>query len=135
MLRHEDGSWETERSQLEGMALQFFERLYSMEDVPSEVAGLPQSGFVPISCSDVETLMKPFTAMEVEGVVRSMGSFKAPGPDGFQPVFYQQCWDVVGDSVVRFVLEFFASGGRALNEEETGSQGLDVVEARLRESL
>ncbi|KAL8139423.1 LOW QUALITY PROTEIN: hypothetical protein V2J09_005444 [Rumex salicifolius] len=118
MLRREDGSWETERSQLEGMALQFFKRLYSMEDVPSEVAGLPQSGFVPMSCSDVETLMKPFTAMEVEGAVRSMGSFKAPGPDGFQPVFYQQCWDVVVDSVVRFVLEFFASGKllRATND-------------------
>lgn len=36
-----------------------------------------------------------------------MGRFKAPGPDGFQPVFYQDCWDVVGESVNKFVLDFF----------------------------
>lgn len=39
-----------------------------------------------------------------------MGGFKAPGPDGFQPVFYQQCWETVGPSVIRFVLEFFDTG-------------------------
>lgn len=39
-----------------------------------------------------------------------MGKYKAPGPDGFQPVFYQHCWDVVGNSVVNFVLEFFETG-------------------------
>jgi len=39
-----------------------------------------------------------------------MGKFKSPGPDGFQPVFYQQGWDVVGASVVKFVLEFFRTG-------------------------
>lgn len=39
-----------------------------------------------------------------------MGRFKAPGPDGYQPVFYQDCWEVVGESVVRFVLDFFRTG-------------------------
>jgi len=39
-----------------------------------------------------------------------MGKFKSPGPDGFQPVFYQLGWDVVGASVVKFVLEFFRTG-------------------------
>ncbi|KAJ0230616.1 Reverse transcriptase domain-containing protein [Hirschfeldia incana] len=39
-----------------------------------------------------------------------MGSFKAPGPDGFQPVFYQRCWDTVGGSVIQFVLDFFRTG-------------------------
>ena len=42
--------------------------------------------------------------------IRSMGKFKAPCPDGFQPVFYQQNWDVVGTSVNRFVLDFFTTG-------------------------
>ncbi|KAJ0267106.1 Reverse transcriptase domain-containing protein [Hirschfeldia incana] len=51
-----------------------------------------------------------FTAEEVERAVRKMGSFKAPGPDGFQPVFYQRCWETVGSSVVRFILLFFETG-------------------------
>ena len=42
--------------------------------------------------------------------MKSMGKYKAPGPDGYQPVFYQRCWDVVGSSVTKFVLEFFATG-------------------------
>ncbi|KAJ0250309.1 Reverse transcriptase domain-containing protein [Hirschfeldia incana] len=39
-----------------------------------------------------------------------MGSFKAPGPNGFQPIFYQKCWEIVGDSVARFVMQFFETG-------------------------
>ncbi|XP_010507068.1 PREDICTED: uncharacterized protein LOC104783631 [Camelina sativa] len=39
-----------------------------------------------------------------------MGTFKSPSPDGFQPGFYQHGWDVVGPSVVHFVLELFYRG-------------------------
>lgn len=43
----------------------------------------------------------------MEKAIRGMGKFKSLGPDGFQPVFYQHYWDVVSESVVQFVLEFF----------------------------
>lgn len=39
-----------------------------------------------------------------------MGKYKAPGPYGFQPIFCQHCWEVVGESVVHFVLEFLRTG-------------------------
>ncbi|KAJ0238575.1 Reverse transcriptase domain-containing protein [Hirschfeldia incana] len=32
------------------------------------------------------------------------------GPDGFQPVFYQDSWEIVGESVTRCGLEFFQTG-------------------------
>ena len=32
---------------------------------------------------------------EVRKVVFSMNQFKAPGPDGFPPVFFQGFWDIV----------------------------------------
>lgn len=51
-------------------------------------------------------LDKLFLPEEVGMAVKSMGRFKVPDPDGYQPVFYQQCWEVVGDSVTRFVLIF-----------------------------
>lgn len=81
-----------------------------MEDVDQIVEKLPHGGFERLSHEDRLALSKHFTSLEVENAIRSMGRYKAPGPDGFQPVFYQQCWDVVGESVVRFVLEFFGTG-------------------------
>lgn len=110
MLKDEGGRWITEVDELEKVAVDYYTRLYSMEDVDVVVEKLPQEGFVSLTRVVKEELSRTFSAAEVEKAVKSMGRFKAPGPDGFQPVFYQQCWDIVGESVVRFVLEFFATG-------------------------
>lgn len=40
----------------------------------------------------------------------SIQSFKAPGPDGFQPLLYKHFWGVVGEEVWRFVRDTFAKG-------------------------
>ena len=63
-----------------------------------------------LTSQDYTILNKAFSAKEVEKAVRDMGSFKAPGPNGFQPIFYQRCWETVGDSVVRFATLFFETG-------------------------
>lgn len=39
-----------------------------------------------------------------------MQSFKSPGLDGFQPLFYKHFWGVVGEDVWRFVSDIFAKG-------------------------
>lgn len=96
--------------ELENLAVSYYKRLYSMDDVPLEVEGLPRDGFERMTREEARALNKPFMASEVEEAVRSMGKYKAPRPDGYQPIFYQNCWEIVGDSVTRFVLEFFASG-------------------------
>lgn len=110
MLKNDDGQWISNGPELEKLAVGYFKRLYSLDDVEQVVDSLPQRGFVELSHEDKAELSKPFAAREVENAVRSMGKFKAPGPDGYQPVFYQQSWDVVGDSVLRFVMAFFSTG-------------------------
>ena len=75
-----------------------------------ERGNLPMNGFLEMTSEEKRNLSKPFTADEVVEAVKSMGKYKAPGPDGYQLVFYQHCWDVVGSSVTKFVLEFFATG-------------------------
>ena len=47
---------------------------------------------------------------EVKYAVMGMSSFKAPRPDGFQPFFFKNYWDIVGDDVWRVVREAFAGG-------------------------
>ena len=40
-------------------------------------------------------LIAPVTMEETRRAIMSMKSYKAPGPDGFQPIFFKQFWDVV----------------------------------------
>ncbi|KAG7551702.1 Ribonuclease H domain [Arabidopsis thaliana x Arabidopsis arenosa] len=110
MLKDSENRWVSEKEELEKLALDYYKRLYSMEDVNEEREYLPQEGFTALSREEKEELSKPFSAGEVCVTVKSMGSFKAPGPDDFQPVFYQKCWETVGESVTRFVLGFFETG-------------------------
>lgn len=110
MLKNEEGRWITEAKELEEMAVAYYERLYSMADVDDVVEQLPSDGFATFTREELRDLNRPFGCTEVENSMRSMGRFKAPWPDGFQPIFYQDCWDVVGESVTQFVLDFFNTG-------------------------
>ena len=55
-------------------------------------------------------LIKEVTKVEVKEAVFQLGAFKAPGPDGFSGVFYQKCWGIVKEDVVRAVVSFFEDG-------------------------
>jgi len=91
------------------LAVVYYTNLYSLDNVSQSSDRLPHVGFEKLTREEVLNLKEPFSASEVEISVRSMGQYKAPGLDGYQPVFYQNCWDTVGSSVIRFVLNFFES--------------------------
>ena len=40
----------------------------------------------------------------------NMRSFKAPGPDGFQPFFFKHYWHLIGDDIWRLVQNAFSFG-------------------------
>ncbi|KAF8093205.1 hypothetical protein N665_0388s0006, partial [Sinapis alba] len=96
MLKNDANQWISDAQALEKLAVNYFKTLYSLENVDTNIKGLSMGGFVRLT-NKVE-------------IIRKMGSYKAPGPDGFQPVFYQRCWETVGPSVVRFILQFFETG-------------------------
>ncbi|KAL2253070.1 UNVERIFIED_CONTAM: hypothetical protein Sindi_0101700 [Sesamum indicum] len=59
-------------------------------------------------------LIKPFTAEDVKLAMFDIAKDKAPGPDGYSSGFFKAAWPVVGDEVIRVVLDFFTTG-RILN--------------------
>ncbi|KAK4384063.1 putative ribonuclease H protein [Sesamum angolense] len=54
---------------------------------------------------------------------------KAPGPDGYSSGFYKAAWPVIGDEVVKAILEFFTTG-RLLKQVNTTM--LALIPKRLR---
>uniref|UniRef100_A0A803MJW8 RNase H type-1 domain-containing protein n=1 Tax=Chenopodium quinoa TaxID=63459 RepID=A0A803MJW8_CHEQI len=63
-----------------------------------------------VDVTDRELLASQVSKLEVKQALNSMMPMKSPGPDGIQPIFFQNNWDVVGDSIFRLVLESFVWG-------------------------
>jgi hypothetical protein len=48
-----------------------------------------------LSRVDDPDLNQPFTLEELKRTVDELPAEKAPGPDGFNGLFYKRCWDVI----------------------------------------
>nr|ABD33261.1 RNA-directed DNA polymerase (Reverse transcriptase) [Medicago truncatula] len=57
-----------------------------------------------------DLLCSKFTAVEVKNVLFSMDSSKAPGIDGYNVHFFKCSWNIIGDSVIDAILDFFKTG-------------------------
>ena len=47
---------------------------------------------------------------EIKTAVFELGAVKAPGPDGFNGIFYQKYWEIVKEGMVQAVKGFFHGG-------------------------
>ncbi|GAU21723.1 hypothetical protein TSUD_328480 [Trifolium subterraneum] len=65
------------------------------------------------------SLTKQITKEEVTQALNQMHPFKAPGPDGFQCIFFTQYWHIIGDDVVRLISTAFETGGFPPSLSET----------------
>ncbi|CAL1383747.1 unnamed protein product [Linum trigynum] len=65
--------------------------------------GVLLSAFPKLSSAQWQSVAADLSAEEIWQAVKAMGSLKAPGKDGLNPLFYQRCWDFVGPYVVAFV--------------------------------
>ena len=83
----------------------FFAKLYTESGPEGNAGTLLRGRFPTISLEAYMQLVEPFTTEEVQAAVSSMGLFKAPGLDGFQALFYQRYWDLIGDHVCAMALK------------------------------
>ena len=107
-LLDESGNWVTNADQVKSMILTFWKQLFQEEHCSASVEPLPRDYFPDISDIDREKLARPFSHCEVYAALKEMQPFKAPGPDGFQPVFYQRFWPLVQPSVSQLVSDVLA---------------------------
>ncbi|KAK3211774.1 hypothetical protein Dsin_016480 [Dipteronia sinensis] len=72
----------------------------SEQDIERATAGIKTR-----LCDDISMgLSSAFTADDVRTALFSMSPTKAPGPDGFQAIFFQKCWGSIGGEVSRLCL-------------------------------
>lgn len=55
-------------------------------------------------------LTKPISLNEIKDAATQLGGLKAPGPDGFQGIFYHKFWQTINDVINDAALEFFQHG-------------------------
>jgi hypothetical protein len=108
-LKRGDGTLTADTGEMENMARDFFQKLYTRDDniVPSIVTNVVQE------CVDErmnESLCATFTEKEISDALFQIGPLKAPGPDGFPARFLQRNWDILRHDVVFAVQRFFADG-------------------------
>lgn len=76
-------------------------------------------GFWELSAKLLLGLKENYTSKEVLSALNGMGPLKAPGPNGFQPLFFQCFWNLVGDSVCEVVLKVLMGGELPVGLNET----------------
>lgn len=104
MLMNSEGTWVSDPEEVKQMIVNYWEGLFREEDPSIQSFDFLHDCFPPIAHEDRLNLSKPFVSSEVKAAIMSMQPYKAPGPDGFQPVFYQQFWDLVAPSVTKTVM-------------------------------
>ncbi|MCI13441.1 RNA-directed DNA polymerase (Reverse transcriptase), partial [Trifolium medium] len=102
------GEWCTDPDIMKTEALNFFKDLFCNNQAVSN--GVNDDGISALDETAMAELAKPVTKKEVFDALMSMKSYKAPGPDGFQPIFFKLFWKDIGDDLWNFVKLAFENG-------------------------
>lgn len=88
MLQNNDGIWITEAVQLEKLVTDYYKEIFNDDGfyLPLGVAGVLPN----IDEGELHDLERLVTKEEIFQTLRRMGSFKAPGPDRYQAIFFQK---------------------------------------------
>ncbi|KAF9599501.1 hypothetical protein IFM89_038686 [Coptis chinensis] len=108
-LRKEDNSW-LQTPRLIGEA--FVGHFTKFLTEPSQVNLTQLRDLFPnlIPPDDMLHLRSPIIEKEIKSITFSIGSRKAPEPDGFPALFYQSSWATVDKDICAMVSNFFENG-------------------------
>ncbi len=68
--------------------------------------------FSPLLPEDQAAFARGVTDLELKDALFSIGAFKAPGPDGYQALFFRKFWHVVGSSICSLVKKIIHTSKR-----------------------
>jgi len=109
MLKDEHLGWIRDPTQLKCLTQTYFKQLYlstGFRDYAPIIAQCPQ-----VITADMNTSLTAIvTREEVMQAAFQLGANKAPGPDGFNGLFFHNHWDIIQEDIYLSVNNFFSSG-------------------------
>ena len=88
-IKNDIGEWIFDNNKVKDFMASYFSTLFT-DDGVDEVANIPMDVFPELPPQSWALLSKPFIHVEIEEVVKNLGALRAPGPDGFQALFFQK---------------------------------------------
>uniref|UniRef100_A0A803PER8 Reverse transcriptase n=1 Tax=Cannabis sativa TaxID=3483 RepID=A0A803PER8_CANSA len=108
-LKSSNGTLCSNEREIRAILNDYFKNLFSSN---GNVSFKGLDSLINTSISSTENLLLTVVRdmEEIQSHVFQMHPLKAPGLDGFLGCFYQKCWSLVGDDVVRCIQQFFTTG-------------------------
>ncbi|OMO50989.1 reverse transcriptase [Corchorus capsularis] len=106
-LKDSNGDWIENEEDIQQLFKEFYSDLFRSDGNSEEVLDC-----IPNLVSDEmnDKLTAAITEAEIETATFELGTFQAPGPDGYNGVFNQKYWSIVKEAVIKAVRGFFESG-------------------------
>lgn len=117
-IRGPNDDWIFDKDLVKAHFVDYFTKLFT-EEGGGNLFAVPQDVFQELPLRDWETIQRPYKTMEIDQVIKNMKALKAPGPDGFQALFYKNNWALVSKNVYTLVLDVLEGRGIPENLNDT----------------
>ncbi|KAJ1393664.1 hypothetical protein SESBI_34848 [Sesbania bispinosa] len=101
-----NGDWVEGHRELSTAIMQHFQYIYSVEQ-GQQLHECLQHTLRLVNEDMNRDLLRTVTEKDIQGAVFDIGALKAPGPDGYNGLFYHKHWDTVKKDVIDVILDFF----------------------------
>ena len=99
-IRGKDGASHSRHKPLVEIVTSYFSKLFTSSN-SSRIDEIIQHVETKFTEEMNGKLCWPYLVEEVEAVLPQMHPSKVPGPDGFNPYFYQKFWPIIGERYPR----------------------------------
>jgi hypothetical protein len=117
-LKMDSGIWVSSRADIGGSFTSHFTNLFTSSNSPIEAEMLDL--FNPIITKEDNNFMCSIPSEEeIFEALNSLGSTKAPGPDGFTALFYKKYWSIIKADVLLCIWNFFSNNSLQRGQNHT----------------